>query len=84
MSTATKEKSPVAGELDGDFGRDKQQANCITEKLVSTIRAQLCVSGGQTLHIATDDSFFVVTPFGQITRFDNLAALQIHADRGAR
>lgn len=81
---ATKEKSPVAGEQGGDFGSNPGRANHIAEKQLATIRAKLCICGGQTLHIATDRSFFVVTPFGQITKFDTLAELQAHADRGAR
>ena len=84
MSSATKEKSPVAGELGGDFGRDKQQANCITEKVLSTIRARLCLSGGQRLYVAEDNVYFVSNPFGQLSKFDTLAELQTHADRGAR
>ena len=61
-----------------------EQTKRSTEKALSTIRAKLCLSGSQTLHIATDGTFFVVNPFGQITKFDSLAALTVHADRGAR
>ena len=84
MCSATKEKTPVAGEQGGDFGCDKQQPNCITEKVLSTIRARLCLGGGQRLHIAEDGVYFVSNPFGQLSKFDTLAALQIHADRCAR
>ena len=53
------------------------------EKTLSTIRARLCLAGGQTLHCADDGSYFVVTPWQQITKFDGIASLQAHADRGA-
>jgi hypothetical protein len=81
---STKEKTPVAGEQGGVFGRDIQQANHSAEKLTATIRAKLCLAGGQRLHIAEDGCYFVTNPFGQITKFDDLASLQAHADRGAR
>jgi hypothetical protein len=54
------------------------------EKTLATIRAKLWIAGGQTLHVATDGDCFVVTPWQQITKFDDLASLQAYADRGAR
>ncbi len=60
------------------------KADHSVEKTIATIRAKLCIAGGQTLHIATDGIFFVVTPWQQITKFDSLPELQAHAERGAR
>ena len=56
----------------------------IADKQLATIRAQLCLAGGQRLHIANDGIFLVTNPFGYITRFNSFASLQAHAERGAR
>jgi hypothetical protein len=62
----------------------KHDSKHIAEKNLATIRARLCLAGGQTLHCADDGSYFVVTPWQQITKFDGIASLRAHADRGAR
>ncbi len=59
------------------------KSNHSAEKTLATIRARLCLAGGQTLHCADDGSYFVVTPWQQITKFDGIASLQAHADWGA-
>lgn len=61
-----------------------EPTNRSTEKVLSTIRARLCQSGGQRLHVADGGVFFVTNLFGQITQFNDMAALAAHADRGAR
>ena len=83
---AQKDENPLAG----GFPSEATKQHCVdcatngaTAKVISTLRAKLAISGGQRLHVA-DDGFFVVNLFGQITKFDTLAALQAHADRGAR
>ena len=48
------------------------------EKELATIRARLCHCGGQVLHVAIDGAFFVVTPWQQITKFNDLQALQAY------
>ena len=77
------DENPLGGGLSSATGQ-KHDANHIAEKTIATIRAKLCICGGQTLHVATDGSYFVVTPWQQITRFDSLASLQAHADRGGK
>ena len=52
--------------------------NTNPEKLISTIRARLCLAGGQTLHVAEGGTFFVTTPFLHVTKFDDLPALQAY------
>lgn len=52
--------------------------NRSTEKTLSTIRAKLCIAGGQTLHATDDGCFFVATPWLQITRFNNLVELEAY------
>ena len=78
----TKAKSASPGKDQALFTTDGPKHSL--EKTIATIRAKLCHCGGQVLHVATDGSFFVVTPWQQITKFDDLALLQAHADRGAR
>ena len=58
------------------FATDRQDHTL--EKRLATIRARLCLAGGQVLHLADDGVFFVTTPFGQITKFNDLAALQAY------
>ena len=87
MIAAHKDQNSLAGGLSRAATKQlktNDSANRAREKELSTIRARLCLAGGQTLHLATDGAYFVVTPFGQITKFDDLASLQAHADRGAR
>ena len=82
-----KDENPLAGGFPSGATKrhiDDDSANRAREKALSNTRAKLCLAGGQRLHVAEDGAFFVSTPFGQITRFENLAALQAHADRGAR
>ena len=82
-----KDESPLAGGLSGAATKQlkaNDSANRAREKELSTIRAKLCLAGGQRLHISTDGGYFVVTPFGQITKFDDLESLAAHADPGAR
>ena len=69
-----------------NFKADTNQlnANCPTEKAISTIRAKLCLAGGQVLHVANDGVYFVTTPFGQIRRFDSFESLQASVDRIAK
>ena len=80
LATPEKTKGAAPEEL-APFARDV--AKHIAEKNLATIRARLCLAGGQTLHCADDGSYFVVTPWQQITKFDGIASLQAHADRGA-
>ena len=79
----TKANGPLERAAGGATGQN-HDTNHIAEKQLSTIRARLCLAGGQTLHVAENGAFFVTTPFGQIKKFDTLAALQAHADRCAR
>ena len=84
LSTILTKANGLLEQAAGGATGQKHDTNHIAEKQLSTIRARLCLAGGQCLHIATDGTFFVVNPFGQITKFDSLAALTVHADRGAR
>ena len=58
----------------------KHDLDITLKKTHATIRAKLCLAGGQRLHVADDGVFYVATPFGQVMRFDNLASLQARAD----
>ena len=82
-----KDENPLAGGFPSAATNQHyadDSANRAREKVLSTIRARLCQSGGQRLHVAEDGLFFVSNPFGQLSKFDTLAELQAHADRGAR
>ena len=70
----------------GEFSATQQKRNThsTAEKKLATIRAKLWLAGGQTLQAATDGVFFVVTTWEWITKFNGLAELQVHADRGSR
>ena len=72
-----------AGRQPGNFRADTNQldTNHIAEKAISTIRAKLCLAGGQVLHVANDGVYFVTTPFGQMRRFDSFESLQASVDR---
>ncbi len=59
----------------------KHDTDITSEKKLWTIRAKLCLAGGQTLHMATDGAFFVVTPWQQVTKFDDLNALQAYIQK---
>ena len=83
MMAATNAYGPLERAAGGATGK-KHTTDITAEKTVATIRAKLCLAGGQRLHVADDGAFFVTTPFGQITQFNDLASLQAHADRGAR
>lgn len=82
-SDSTKENASLERGVFSATGQ-KHIADITAEKKLATIRAKLCLAGGQTLHAATDGVFFVVTPWQQITKFKGLAELQAHADRGSR
>ena len=82
MAVATEAKSADPTKGSALFAADTPNAN--PEKLMSTIRARLCLAGGQTLHRTDDGCFFVSTPWLQITKFDSFAALQAHVDRIAK
>ena len=77
--TSEKTKGAAPEEL-APFATDSSKHSA--QKALATIRARLCLAGGQTLHCADDGSYFVVTPCQQITKFDGIASLQVHADRG--
>jgi hypothetical protein len=83
-STESRNANGLLEQAAGGATGKTHKTNDSVEKTVSTIRARLCHSGGQVLHVATDGVFFVTTPFGQIFRFNDLASLQAHADRGGR
>ena len=53
-------------------------ANVNPHKVISTIRARLCMAGGQTLHVGEGGVFFVTTPFMHVTRFGDLQALEAY------
>ena len=50
----------------------------VLETEPATAAAQSCLAGGQTLHVSTDRAFFVVTPWQEITKFNDLQALQAY------
>lgn len=81
ISNPTKTKSAAPDQENALFAVTPEH---IADKQLATIRARLCLAGGQRLHIANDGIFFVTNPFGHFTRFNNLASLQAHAERGAR
>ena len=86
MSTPSDSTKENASLERGVFSATEQKhtGDITAEKAIATLRAALCLAGGQRLHIADDGVFFVTTPFGQIFRFDDLAGLQSHAKRSAR
>ena len=55
-----------------------------SEKLIATIRAKLCHSGGRVLYRTSADdgtpAFFVVSPWGQIRQFATLDEIQATLD----
>jgi hypothetical protein len=59
-------------------------ADHTSEKLIATIRAKLCHSGGRVLYRASADdgtpAFFVVSPWGQIRQFATLDEIQATLD----
>ena len=64
----------------GSATEQKHHFDHTLEKTLASIRAKLCLAGGQRLHVADDGVFYVATPFGQVMRFDTLASLQARAD----
>ena len=77
IARATNENAPLER---GSFGatRQKLRPNHNAEKALATIRAKLCIAGGQTLHVASDGAYFVVTPWQQIVKFDDFPSLQTY------
>lgn len=78
MSAAKNEKSPVAGELGGDFGSDLQRADVTAHhdenKTVSTWQARYAIQGHSLYQVKASNgaTAFLVTRWGMTRELANL------------